>query len=115
MNMGGKITPMIINLINQRDEKFKNMFLMQYNSRSKSETTAFILNALGCFGIAGIQRIYLGQTGLGILYLFTLGILFIGTLVDFFKINGMVASKNFEIANEIVAELDMMKSSSKNE
>ncbi len=113
--MGGKLTPMIINLISQRDEKFKNMFLVQFNSRSKSESTAFILNALGCIGVAGIQRIYLGQTGIGILYLLTLGILFIGTLIDFFKIGGIVASKNFEIANEIVAELDMIKSSSKND
>jgi TM2 domain-containing membrane protein YozV len=113
--MSGKITPMIINLISQRDEKFKNMFMMQFNSRSKSESTAIILNALGCFGLAGIQRMYLGQTGMGILYLFTLGILFIGTLIDFFKIKDIVAAKNFEIANEIVAELDMMKSSSKNE
>lgn len=113
--MGGKMTPMIINLINQRDEKFKNMFMVQFNSRSKSESTALILNALGCIGVAGIGRIYLGQTGIGILYLLTLGVLFIGTLIDFFRIGDIVATKNFEIANEIVAELDMMKSSSKND
>ena len=44
--------------------------------------------ALFCFflGGLGVHRFMVGKTGTGILYLFTGGLLFIGTLVDFIMI-----------------------------
>lgn len=50
----------------------------------KSKTTAILL----CFFLGGLgaHKFYLGQTGMGVLYLLTCGILGIGTLIDFIKL-----------------------------
>jgi len=61
----------------------------------KSRTTALIFSILGFFGIAGIHRFYAGRVGSGVLWLFTLGFLGIGTLVDLIVIaNGNFKDKN---------------------
>lgn len=53
----------------------------------KKQETAFLL---ACFlGVLGGHRFYLGNIGLGILYLFTLGLFGIGTLVDLFNLASM--------------------------
>lgn len=49
-------------------------------------------------GALGIHRFYLRQTGLGILYLLTGGILGIGILVDLFAIPSAVRRANYEIS-----------------
>lgn len=50
----------------------------------KNKTTAVLL----CFflGNLGVHWFYLGRTGLGILWLFTLGFLGIGTLINFIQL-----------------------------
>ena len=56
----------------------------------KSTGTAYLLWALGLCGVSGIQRFYLGHTGVGLLYLFTWGLCGIGQLIDLFLIPGNV-------------------------
>lgn len=51
-------------------------------------------------GIFGGHRFYLGQTGLGILYLFTLGLCGVGTLVDLFILAGAVRKVNAETVRQ---------------
>lgn len=50
----------------------------------KSKTVAAVLCFF--FGYLGIHRFYVGQTGMGLLYLFTVGLCGIGALVDFVQI-----------------------------
>jgi TM2 domain-containing membrane protein YozV len=52
------------------------------NQSGKSRGTALILCALGFGCVAGIHRFYVGKIGTGLLWLFTGGLLGIGTLVD---------------------------------
>ncbi len=60
----------------------------------KDKTIAYLLWC-GCFvGVCGLQRIYNGKYGTGFLYLFTLGLLGIGQIVDLFMIPGMVEDAN---------------------
>lgn len=46
------------------------------------------------FGILGVHQFYLGKNGRGLLYLFTLGVLGIGVLVDLFTIPSQVRRVN---------------------
>jgi TM2 domain-containing membrane protein YozV len=52
----------------------------------KSKMTAIILCLIGFLGIAGIHHFYVGKTGMGILYFFTIGFFFIGTLISIFSL-----------------------------
>ncbi len=55
------------------------------NAKSdKDATTTFLLAYLG--GFLGLHRFYVGKTGTGILYLFTLGLLGIGPFIDIIRI-----------------------------
>lgn len=96
----------VLEMLKKMNDKQKQFFQVEYGRRRKDEGTALILTALGCLGVAGIQRFYLGQIGMGLLYLLTGGLLFIGTIYDFVKIKDKVAERNRQIANEIKNEME---------
>jgi TM2 domain-containing membrane protein YozV len=50
------------------------------------------------FGIVGGHQFYLGKTGRGLLYLFTFGILGVGTLIDLFTLPSQVRQVNTQRA-----------------
>jgi TM2 domain-containing membrane protein YozV len=60
----------------------------------KDKTVAYMLWAAGFAGVCGLQRMYVGKLGTGLLYLFTFGLLGIGQLLDLFMIPGMVEDAN---------------------
>jgi len=51
------------------------------------------------FGTIGVHKFYLGKIGMGILYIFTLGILGIGVLVDIFTLSSQVRGVNAKISS----------------
>jgi TM2 domain-containing membrane protein YozV len=63
----------------------------------KDVTIAYLL--LIFLGGLGVHRFYLGHIGLGILYLFTGGLLGVGVLVDLFLMPGAVRTVNYRITN----------------
>lgn len=60
----------------------------------RDPTHTLIISLLG--GPLGIDRFYLGETGLGIAKLLTCGGLHIWTIVDWFLIMGVAREKNME-------------------
>jgi TM2 domain len=58
----------------------QNEKAMASDGTGKSQIVAFLLCLL--LGLIGIHRFYLGYTGMGILYLLTLGLFGIGWLID---------------------------------
>ena len=76
---------------------------MAYSARRKDPTTILILALVGFLGFAGIHRFMLNQVGLGILYFFTAGLCFIGTIVDLVNHRKLA----FEF-NSVVAEIKMI-------
>lgn len=82
----------------------KMMFLSQYNSEKKDRTIALVLSLL--LGYIGVDRFYVGDTGLGILKLLTLGVCGIMTLVDWFLIMGRADEYNREKAREIATVIN---------
>ena len=70
------------NIIEDLDDARAREFAAAYRKKRRSANSTFLLILLGFVGIAGIHRFRLGQFGTGLLYLLTLGFLFIGTIYD---------------------------------
>lgn len=66
------------NMTDQQAQQFTNI----YRSRRKDSQIILLTALIGFFGVAGVHRFIIGNIGLGILYLFTGGLCFIGTIVD---------------------------------
>ena len=60
----------------------------------KKTSTAFILWCGGIVGICGLHRLYLGQVGTGIIWLFTFGLLGFGQLIDLSRLCSLVRNSN---------------------
>ena len=57
-------------------------FLMIYSGKRKNPSDMLLFCIIGLFLLPGLQRFIIGQIGMGILYLFTIGLCFIGSIVD---------------------------------
>lgn len=89
------------NLLQSLPSEKQMLFMMQYNNIKKNPTTAVLL-ALFLGGL-GVHKFYIGQNGLGIMYLlfcWTYIPAFVG-VVDAFMIAGQVAKYNQQKAVEI--------------
>ncbi|MBN8546628.1 MAG: TM2 domain-containing protein [Ignavibacteria bacterium] len=76
-------------------------FAMIYSQKRKDAQTVMILTVLGFFVAGGIQRFYLGQIGMGILYLFTGGLCLIGTIMDLVNNKTLTNDFNMKAAQEV--------------
>lgn len=64
----------------------------------KDPTTALLISIFA--GAYGIDRFYIGDTGMGVGKLLTCGGLFVWTIVDWFLIQGATKQKNLEKFNQ---------------
>lgn len=90
----------IINLTKDISEQQQHTFLSIYQGKRKDRTLVLVLALLGFVGFAGIHRIIVGDIGLGILYFFTAGLCFIGTIVDLINIKKIATEYNLKMAYE---------------
>lgn len=88
-------------LISNLDESQASKFASVYRARRKDPQTILITCLLGFFLIAGIHRLLLNQIGMGILYIFTAGLCFIGTIVDLVNYKEMAFEYNRNVAQEV--------------
>lgn len=90
-------------LLNSIEDKIPGVervsFNLQFSAQKKSMEIALILSLL--FGSLGVDRLYLGQVGLGLLKFITFGGGGIWTIIDWFLIIGATRAKNIEIAESI--------------
>ena len=77
----------------------KMQFDLQFTARRKNPTTALILSLF--LGTLGVDRFYIGDTGLGLAKLFTIGGLWIWTIVDWFLIMKATRTRNAAAIHEI--------------
>lgn len=88
-------------LLKDADEGKQQQFAMIYNSRRKDPQTILLLTLIGFLGIAGVQRFVLDQIGMGLLYLFTAGLCFIGTIVDLVNHKSLSFEYNQKVARQV--------------
>lgn len=84
-------------------------FVNIYRTRRKDPNLILITTLLGFFVVAGVQRFLVGQIGMGILYLFTAGLCFIGTIVDLVNYKDIAFNYNQRMANEVSMVMGNMK------
>lgn len=72
-----------------------------YRARRKDPQLILLVTLLGFVGIAGVQRFILNQMGMGILFLLTAGLCFIGTIVDLVNYKSLAFQYNHRIAQEV--------------
>ncbi len=76
------------------------MFMSLYNSKRKKADIILLTSLLGFVGFAGVHRFLIGQMGMGILYLFTAGLCFVGTIVDIINHKSLASEYNQQMAVE---------------
>lgn len=81
------------------DLQQKNFFMI-YQGKRKDPQTILICSIVGLVFIPGLQRFLLGQIGMGILYLLTFGLCFIGSIVDLVNNKKMTLEYNQKAAYE---------------
>ena len=107
------ITPEELITINSRTKEFSDdeltQFSMIYRSKRKDPQTILLLCLLGLVGVAGIQRFIIGHIGMGILYFFTAGLCFIGTIVDAVNHKELAMEYNAGMITETLSMLNMIR------
>ena len=76
-------------------------FSMIYRERRRDSQTILFTTLLGFVVIAGVQRFLVGQIGMGILYIFTGGLCFIGTIIDLINHKQLATEYNIKQAKEV--------------
>lgn len=82
------------------DKRQAQNFIMFYSGKRKTGQEILLLTLLGFVGVAGVQRIVIGQIGMGILYLLTGGLCLIGTIVDIINHRSLATEFNQKSAYE---------------
>jgi TM2 domain-containing membrane protein YozV len=90
-------------LVNPMTEDEARHFASIYRSRRREPMLVLVTTLVGFFGVAGIQRFIVGQIGLGILYFFTAGLCFVGTIIDLINYKRLAYEYNVREAQQVIA------------
>lgn len=93
----------VAGIFHDMTEEQAEQFARVYRQRRKDANITLVTALLGFLVVAGVHRFYLGQIGLGILYLFTGGLCLVGTIVDLVKYRELTYRYNEKQAIEVAA------------
>jgi len=91
----------IAGVIRDMDDDKARQFSNAYRARRREPQTILLLALVGFLGLAGIQRFVVDQIGMGILYLLTGGLCFIGTIIDMVNYKKIAFEYNMVQAQQI--------------
>lgn len=91
----------IQHLLKEMDDESAKTFANIYRARRKNPQEILLFTLIGFLGIAGIHRIVLNQIGMGILYFFTVGLCYIGTIIDLINYQKLTYEYNQKVATEL--------------
>jgi TM2 domain-containing membrane protein YozV len=86
-------------------------FLFIYKSKRRDKTLMLVLALVGFVGVAGVHRLITGDILLGVLYFFTAGLCFVGTIVDLINIENIALKYNLSQAAQAASLVKMMNQS----
>jgi TM2 domain-containing membrane protein YozV len=78
-------------------------FIAIYAGKRRDPQDIMLVTLLGFVGIAGVQRFLAGQIAMGLIYFFTAGFCFIGTIVDLINHKSLANEFNQKMAYESVS------------
>lgn len=93
------LQPYFQNLTHEQAQQFTSF----YRTRRRDPQMILLAALAGLLGVAGIQRVLVGDIGLGILYFFTAGLCFIGTIVDMINYKRLAFTYNLKEARYVQA------------
>ena len=108
-SLEGEEMAYVQSLINDMTDAQAQQFAMAYSARRKDPTTILILALVGFVGFNGIHRFMINHIGLGILYFFTAGLCFIGTIVDLVNYRKLAFEYNSVVAQQVAAMIKQFK------
>ena len=92
-------------LLKDVSDQQATQFAMMYRSRRRDAQTILLVTIVGFLGFAGIQRFMTDQIGMGVLYFFTAGLCFIGTIVDLINYKKIAFEYNQQQAQQLATML----------
>lgn len=87
-------------VVSEMNPRQTQNFVLLYSGRRKDSQEILLFTLLGFLGLAGVQRFIIGQMGMGILYFLTVGLCFIGTIVDVINHKSLTLEFNRKAAYE---------------
>lgn len=82
------------------NENQQRYFMSVYYGKRRNPQDLMLATLLGFVGASGVQRFLTDQIGMGLLYFFTAGFCFIGTIVDLINYKSMANEYNQKMAFE---------------
>ncbi len=86
------------NLLKDRNDEELQNFIIIYRSKRRDSQVILLTALLGFVGVSGIHRFVLNHIGMGVLYFFTAGLCFIGTIVDLINHKSLTFEYNQKVA-----------------
>jgi hypothetical protein len=83
------------------------MFAHAYRRRRKDPQTVLIASIVGLVAFPGFQRFWLGHIAIGLLHLFTWGLLLVGTISDLVRYRTLAHLYNKRVAREIAGNMQL--------
>ena len=98
----------IQNIVKDFSDTQAQQFSYIYRARRRDPQIILLTALLGFVGFAGVQRFLVGQIGMGILYIFTCGLCFIGTIVDLINYKSIAFQHNHGVAMQVAQVVHSM-------
>ncbi|MCJ8166972.1 TM2 domain-containing protein [Pontibacter sp. E15-1] len=92
-------------LVDKMSEQEAQQFVNIYRARRKDPQMVLIATLVGFIGLAGLQRFWLGQIMMGLLYFFTGGLCLVGTIIDLINYKRLAFEYNVKEAQQVVTML----------
>lgn len=100
---------MVMGITRDLNEEELKSFAIVYNSRRRDPDLMLLLSLVGFLGVAGIHRFFMNQIGMGILYLLTGGLCFIGTIIDAVNYRQLSLSYNTTVAYDAMRLMQLYR------